>query len=538
VLRAARSAAPYLLRRERWNDLDFVAQQVLARDPGVSAAVVLAPMLQVAAEATRGGDPRLELNLGRTHARAVLRLDPAGGAALLNELLEAAVAAGRYGNASVLASDLINRYRDEGRYTQALELVDRKVDYSRRAGFGPWTQLLDQGWRLQIEYLQGRYREVLDEFEALRERMATLPPDADPATERIEVWNVRETILNVGALAAQNLELWERALELNAETLASLRGRGAGEHVQADAAFNDYGPLIGLGRLAEARALLIGCREVFEQVDDIPGLGRTLSALADVEDALGHGERAVDLAREALRFGYAAGDPDGVGISHHNLANYLQRRGTDPGLAGAHRVAAAVIAYWTGSGRLPGGLAALGQMLAAEGSSVPRSFGQVCALVGQVPGVDLAGLLARPPARALDPDTAVQAVLAAAPDAAAAQQAGRVEQALAAWEPVLSALHTAATEPDPDTRVAAATALTAVLDGFADSDDLRALAAVLRRIHTGERDPDVLLDGLDEIDTAIVRRALDILTGTATIDPNARHAPTDDTANGQDEPDC
>jgi hypothetical protein len=95
---------------------------------------------------------------------------------------------------------------------------------------------------------------------------------------------------------------------------------------------------------------------------------------------------------------------------------------------------------------------------------------------------------------------------------------------------VLSALHTAATNPDPDTCAAAAIALTAVLDRFADSDDWRALAGVLRRVHTGERDPDVLLDGLDDIDTAIVRRALDILTGTATIDPDAWHAPTDDTA--------
>jgi tetratricopeptide (TPR) repeat protein len=536
VLRAARSAAPYLLRRGRWGDLDFVAEQVLARDRGVSAAVVLAPMLRVAAEATRGGE--LELALGRTHARVVLWLDPARGVALLDELLEAAVAAGRYDNASALAGDLANRYRAEGRYVEALGLVDRQVDYSRRAGFGPWTQLADQTQRLQIEYLQGRHREVLDQVEGLRERMATLPADPDPATERVNVWNVRETTLNIGAGAAQNLGLWERALELNTENLAFKRGRGAGAHEQAKAAFNACGSLIRLGRLTEARELLIGCREVFEQAQDILGLGKSLSALADVEDELGHGERAVDLERAALRFRYAAVDTRDVVVSHHNLANYLQDSGADPGLVGAHRVAAAVIGYWIGSGLLPGPLSALGRLLAAEGSSVPRSFGQVCALVGQVPGVDLAGLLARLPGRAPDPDTAVQAVLAAASDAAAAQRPDRIEQALAGWEPVLSALHTAATNPDPDTRAAAATALTAVLDRFADSDDWAALAAVLRRVHTGERDPDVLLGGLDDIDTAIVRRALDILTGTATIDPDAWHTLTDDTANGQDEPDC
>ena len=69
---------------------------------------------------------------------------------------------------------------------------------------------------------------------------------------------------------------------------------------------------------------------MFEATNNIPRLGKTLSALADVEDELGHGERAVDLERDALRFSYLAGDPEAIGISHHNLANYLQPRGADP----------------------------------------------------------------------------------------------------------------------------------------------------------------------------------------------------------------
>ena len=65
LVRAARSAAPYLLRRGRWADLGRVAEEVLARDLSVGAAAFLVPMLDVAVEATRGsGD--LELELGRT----------------------------------------------------------------------------------------------------------------------------------------------------------------------------------------------------------------------------------------------------------------------------------------------------------------------------------------------------------------------------------------------------------------------------------------------------------------------------------------
>ena len=176
VVRAARSAAHLSAAPPPLGDLNLVAQEVLARDPGVGAAVVLAPMLQVAADATRGGDPERELSLGRTHARVVLRLDPARGMALLEQLLGVAVAAGRYDNASTLAGDLVTRYAGEGRYTEALDLVDRQVDYSRRAGFGPWTQLVDQTQRLQIEYLQGRYREVLDEVEESGSGWPRCPP--------------------------------------------------------------------------------------------------------------------------------------------------------------------------------------------------------------------------------------------------------------------------------------------------------------------------------------------------------------------------
>ena len=534
VVRAARSAAPYLLRRSRWAELDHVADQVLARDTTVGAAAALAPLLQAAVETTHGrGDEGLELSLGRTHAGTVLRLDPGRGVALLEGLLAAAVTAGRYDHASALAADLVDCYRDEGRYDAALDLADRMIDYSGRAGFGPWTQLADQARRLTLLLGQGRSREVLDGVEQLREQVAGLPARPDPATERVTARSVHEGVLNIGALAALNLGLWEQAVELNAENLASMQARGASAYEQAVAAFNDYGPLVRAGRAGEARELLIGCRAVFEQVDDLANLGKTLTALANVEDTLGHLERAVDLEREALRFTYATADPEAVAVSHHNLANYLQNSGADPGLVGAHRVAASVIAAAIGSqGSLAGCLAALGWLLAAAPDRVPRSFGLVCALIGQVPGVDLAGLLARLPGPG-DPDAAVQAVLTAAPgaaaDAAAAGQVGRVERALAGWEPVVSALHVTVSDTDPHRRDEAAARLATELDRYADTDDWRALFAVLRRIHAGERDPDTLLAGLDDFDTAITRRALDVLAGTATVDPNAWRALAEDT---------
>ena len=89
--------------------------------------------------------------------------------------------------------------------------------------------------------------------------------------------------------------------------------------------FNDYGPLLRLGRIAKARSLLLDCREIFEREHSTHELGAVLSALADVEDAAGHGQDAIDLERNALRYKYLVGDVESIATSHHNLGGYLAR---------------------------------------------------------------------------------------------------------------------------------------------------------------------------------------------------------------------
>jgi tetratricopeptide (TPR) repeat protein len=119
------------------------------------------------------------------------------------------------------------------------------------------------------------------------------PPSPNDST--ITPWGVREAIPTTGVLAA--LQEWQRALDLNAEALESQRRRGATDTDQARTAFNNYGPLLRLGRAAEARDLLRRCRDIFETANDIPALGKALSALADAEDELGHLDRAIDLEK-------------------------------------------------------------------------------------------------------------------------------------------------------------------------------------------------------------------------------------------------
>ncbi len=526
VGRAARSAAPYLLRQHRWDDLNTAAGQLLARDSSSATAAALLSLLAAAVQATHNTEH--ELNLGRTHALAVRILDPGRAEALFQQLLDAAVARDRFDAASALAGDLINLYRNQGRFDEALALVDTMPEYTSRAGFGPWTQLLDHVMRLQILHAQGHHQRVLDEVTRLREHMATLPDPPDDNDSTATPWNVREALLNVGVFAACGLGRWQQALDLNAENLDSKRRRGATDAEQADSEFNDYGPLLRLGRVGEARELLIRCRAVFEATNNIPSLGKTISALADVEDTLGRHDRAIALETDALRYKYLAADPEVIGGSHHNLAGYLQRGGLDPRQVWAHRLAAAVIYYQIGGGHLADSLEALAGLLAADPAAAPDTFPQVCQTVEQVDGVHLADLLTRLPHRAPDGQTAMDEVLRLAPQAGADHS----QRLIARWEPVLSALHTSLHHPDPTTRAAATHTLNQVLTALGQQPDWQALVPVLRRIHAGDRDPTTLTDALDPIHTAITQRALDLLNGQLDIDPDTWRTLTD-----TDEPD-
>ncbi|MDQ2707392.1 MAG: ATP-binding protein, partial [Actinomycetota bacterium] len=524
VGRAARSAAPYLLRQHRWADLNTAAEQLLHRDASSATAAALLPLLAAAVQATHNTEH--ELNLGRTHARALRILDPGRAETLFRELLDAAVARDRFDNASALAADLLNLYRHQGRFDEALALADTQAEHTRRAGFGPWTQLADQVMRLQILHVQGHSQRVLDEVTQLGEHMATLPDPPDDNDSTIIPWNVREALLHIGVFAAGDLGRWQQALDLNAENLDSKRRRGATDTEQALAAFNAYGPLLRLARVGEARELLIRCRAVFEATNNINMLGKTICALADVEDTLGRHDRAIVLQTDALRYTYLAADPEAIGSSHHNLANYLQRGGLDPRQVWAHHLAAAVISYQIGGGSLANDLEALAGLLAADPAAAPDTFAQVCQTVEQVDGVHLAELLAHLPRRAPDAQAAMDEVLRLATPQSGAE---RTQQLIARWDPVLSALHTSLHHPDATTRAAATHTLNQALTAGAQQPDWQALVPVLRRIHAGDRDPTTLTDALDPIDTAITQRALDLLNGQHDIDPDAWRTLTDTT---------
>jgi hypothetical protein len=504
ILRAGRAAVPYLLRLGERSLALTLLEQVLNRDTSPATIAALLPFLRQIADSAQGSDD--EMPAGLLVARALENTDRDASARQLRSLLTAAVERGAYRSASVISTFLIANYQAAGRLAEALTLAGEMAEYTRRAGLGPWTQLIDVITRLQILNAQGRADEVLTEVTRLQQQITELPEQSDQP-EATPSYNVREGILDVGSDAASQLRRWEDALTFNADVVKSMKRRGASALEIARRRFNDYFPLLRLGRIGEARAQLLECRETYEREHNTAGLGKVLSALAVVEDGAGRGQSAIDLERNALRYKYLAGELRAVAVSHDNLGGYLARYAADFTQALAHHLAAALLRSLTGMEGAILALRAAAKDLASlpDGASAPTRADEVCGIVNEIPGVRLDRLLIQLTDNPVTLQGAFDALLAQA--RAQADPNAHFAEHLAVWDPVIAGI-TATRGGDGQARVA----VEQHLAEYQDSVDWKELAAALLAILHGG--PDVSLPGnLDAIDTAITRRALAVLNG-------------------------
>ena len=513
VVKAGLSAAPYLLRLDQWRQAGDLLEQALIRDHTTATASAVLPALRAIVRAVAGSPD--EAPMARVMANALEIIDPAAAEQSMRKLLTDALARDDYRVASMIAGDLRAHALRAGKRSEALGFADAQIGYARRAGQGPLSQLWDEAMRLQVRAEMGEAEEVFAESRRLLRRLKrTRISMGGPEDEDIRPWAIREILLDVGCQSACGLEHWQDALDLHAELTASLRSHGSPEHEVARSTYNSYSPLLRLGRVEEARVLLLECRDVFEDANDLGMLAKVFTALADLEDSQGHGEVAVDLQYNALRYNYLCGDAAGVAVSHHNLGSYLYRHAGQPSAAFAHQVAGALIRSVTGGGSSEDDIRAVawGQRTLGSGAAVPTDLAQLSSQVGEVPGVDLHRLLAQ---LAPDPSTAERALmeLIGRSRALAGMPAASPPVNLVAWDPVIAALLAARSGS-----ARAGAEFDKELTYYPISEDWSALVGVLRRLRAGETDPD-LLAGLDEIDTAIASRALDALTGRVTIPP-------------------
>jgi tetratricopeptide (TPR) repeat protein len=509
VSRSALSAAPYLVRLGRWADLAAAAMRALSQDGSPATAAALLPVLTEGVAETRGtGD---EFTMGRAHAKALSIVSPDAAEPELRRLLDIAVTSE---NAAAVAQDLSTMYQAAGRWEDALAMTEQVIEHNTRAGVGPWAGLAAEASRLQVLYQQGRLEEVMTAVERHRVTMADLT-DTDDA---VAPWTVRESILGAGVVAAHDLGRWSQALELNAGIRQSQEDRGAGELERAATWFNDYSPMLHLGDAPGARALLHRCRAAFAQAEDITMIGNTLSALADTDSQLGDRDGAIDQETEALRLKYQGPDPEAIAVSHYNLADYLINAGKDMRDVWAHRLAAAVIRYQTGSPRLNASLESIGRLIGQQENvpdQAPLSFDDVCVTVDSSNGVRFSELFPLLPGRADSGPAAIGEVMRLT----ATVRDTAIQNSVEAWEPIISALVVAA---QPDAPAEVAPLLDEVLMELRQQPAWRELVAVLQRIQAG---PDYhrpqTIDNLDPISATIARRAKAALAGEVTVDPAA-----------------
>ena len=499
VVRAGLAAAPYLLRRGDYGAAGTLLEGATRRDRSPGTALAALPGFRRIVAAT--GRPADAGNL----ANALRRVDPGEAERLMRGALEAAVSAEDYRAASPIAGDLVNLLRDAGRLGEALEVARQQADYTRRAGLGPWTQLADQGRPLQLLGLMGEHEQVLAEVDRLRAAMAELPARAD-ADNASDPWNVRETILDTGHTSALATGDWQRCLDLNAEIAASERERGAGVHEVTQTRFNDAGPLIELGRLAEAGRLLADCQRVFEDHADTAKLARVLGTRAALEDELGHGQAAADLAAGCVAVllcpARAPGHRDRPTTTWLASWRGWVVTGRGSGRTGSPPRSSSRWPAWPTMPLKPC-VSWRAELRAGDaGEALPSTVAQVVEAAGRTEGVRLGELLA-----ALQPDPRViESTLAEILRAAAALPPGGsapgITRHLREWEPVIAVI-AAARQPGQE----APAELRQFLDEQAKEPDWAALAAVLGRILAGERGGS-LLEGLDPVDTAIARETL------------------------------
>jgi len=133
--------------------------------------------------------------------------------------------------------------------------------------------------------------------------------------------------LDIAKMANQRLTNWEACLSLLKEIGQIQREIGENKHEVYRTRFNQYTPLMKLGRLDEAQQVLEECLSVDREFGDLGGQASDLSSLANIWKERGDIEQAIALERQALSIKNQLPDPSDRGISHGNLSNYLNKAG-------------------------------------------------------------------------------------------------------------------------------------------------------------------------------------------------------------------
>jgi hypothetical protein len=401
VIKAGLRSAIYLIKQKKWTEAAAFLEPVVQRDHSPSTLVKVLPMLRHINEANKGTDQELT-----TSGFLATALSFAGrwkdAENIIRPLIIKFRAQGDFNSASAASTTLIKILYETGNLNEALEQVKERKEYTLKAGLGPWTLLSNEAQRLQVLNFLGKYEIVIETVEDLREQIKFLTENRNNE-EVWEQWNVREVILDTGREAAMRSGKYRLALEYNAEMTTFARARGATWAELVKIKFNDVTPLLRLRQFKHAKTLIGISKEIFEKENDIHGQSCVFGALADLSYSQDFVDQAIVFGVISLRYSYRYGDPNGISLSHNNLALYLRNLGSKSAMD--HAFAAMMVWYQMNSGMIVSSFKELTLDLAQFGpEALPESFDQLCDRVEQVQYVRFRELWERLPKRAEDGD--------------------------------------------------------------------------------------------------------------------------------------
>jgi hypothetical protein len=331
LVQAGFSGTPYLVRTAQWRIAGELLEKALEQDPSRANAAKFMPHARLIAD----HDPRWQGAL----ALCLQEIDLFAAERQLYDSLDEAVARSDYQIAWRAAERLADLCRESGRLNEALSLIGRMTEYIRQAELGSWGQLFSEAKRLRALIDMGQARMVLARAQELRDYMDTLPARAGLVD--LPSWEVQENVLETGRVAASHLSYWGDALDYNAKIVESLHARNATNNIVFRTRYNDYKPLLQLGRTGDALVLLQGCRQFFQETGDKKMLSKILAALAETEHQRGYGDAASEFERDAQRYTNLVADPYVIAESYYTLAS--EAEDVNPAVALAGYLMAALI---------------------------------------------------------------------------------------------------------------------------------------------------------------------------------------------------
>ncbi len=330
---AGRRALVYLVRAGEFEALGSFASDLVTstNDPGLLGHII-AELRAVAEQVPEGKN--------RWHVRTYLAdaLTNCGRPDQALPLYEQAVAeaeqAQHWGDVATVTGNWAGALRNVGQLDAAKAMLLRSAEAEGKAGRPAVNIVGSELEALRIDVMQGRAEQAWPDIETrldqvrgwwqAHEQGATVPEAPD--TEFLG--RVLVSGLDIAQEAKRALEHWEDIIALLEEIEAVQEARGESEQQRARTRFNQYGPLLRLGRLDEAQRILEHCLAMERRAGDLMGESKVLSALADLWYTRGNPQQAAELERKALAVRNRLPDPGDRAISHNNLSNYLNRLGS------------------------------------------------------------------------------------------------------------------------------------------------------------------------------------------------------------------